>query len=70
MDESLNYIERPVAVLDRKFRILHNKEMKLVKVQWPHGRRSEWTWEPYDEMQEHYSNLFTSSNFEDEVYFN
>lgn len=34
VDESLNYIERPVAVLDKKTMVLRNKEVKLVKVQW------------------------------------
>nr|KAJ0187453.1 hypothetical protein LSAT_V11C900460290 [Lactuca sativa] len=31
VDESLDYIERPIAVLDRKTKVLHNKEVKLVK---------------------------------------
>ncbi|XP_042756659.1 uncharacterized protein LOC122197196 [Lactuca sativa] len=36
VDESRNYIERPVAILDRKTKVLRNKEVKLVKVQWQH----------------------------------
>ena len=46
MDESLNYIERPIVILDRKTKVLWNKEVKLVKMQWQHRRGSEWTWEP------------------------
>lgn len=38
VDESLNYIERPIAILDRKTKVLRNKEVKLVKVQWQHRR--------------------------------
>ena len=33
VDESLNYIGRPVAILDRNTKVLRNKEVKLVKVQ-------------------------------------
>ena len=50
VDESLNYFEKPIAVLDRKTKALRNKLVKLVKVQWQHRKGSEWTWEPEDEM--------------------
>ena len=58
VDGSLNYIERPVAILDRKSKDLRNKRVELVKVQWQHRKGSEWTWEPVDEMMEHYPELF------------
>ena len=58
VDDSLNYIERPVAILDRKSKDLRNKRVELVKVQWHHRKGSEWTWEPVDEMMEHYPELF------------
>ena len=67
MDESLHYIEMHVAILDRKTKVLRNKEMKLVKVQWMHHRGSEWTWEPKDEIRDHYWDLFGPADFEDEV---
>ena len=67
VDESLNYIERPIEFLDRKTKVLRNKEVKLVNVQWQHHSGSEWTWEPEDEIQEHYPGLFVSTEFEDEV---
>ena len=44
VDECLNYVERPMAILERKMKILRNKEIPLVKVQWGHRRGSEWTW--------------------------
>ena len=49
-DDRLNYMERPVAILDRKTKVLHNKEMLMVKVYWQHRKGSEWTWEPEAEM--------------------
>ncbi|KAJ9558017.1 hypothetical protein OSB04_012631 [Centaurea solstitialis] len=38
IDESLNYVEKPVAVLERKVKQLRNKEIGIVKVQWQHQR--------------------------------
>ena len=32
VDESLNYIERPISILDRKVKVLRNKEVPLVQV--------------------------------------
>ena len=34
VDDSLNYIERPVAILERKSKNLRNKRVELVMVQW------------------------------------
>ena len=70
VDSSLNYIERPVAILDRKTKTLRNKVIQLVKVQWQHRKGSEWTWEAEEKMREHYPELFADSavaDFEDEV---
>ena len=70
VDSSLNYIKRPVAILDRKTKTLRNKVVQLVKVQWQHRKGSKWTWESEGEMREHYPELFlaaTAAEFEDEV---
>ncbi|KAI3723912.1 hypothetical protein L2E82_35674 [Cichorium intybus] len=67
IDERLNYVEQPVAILDRETKTLRNKTINLVKVQWRHRRGSEWTWEPEDEMRTHYLDLFVGDDFEDEV---
>ena len=53
VDDSLNYIERPMVILDRKTKNLRNKVVELVKVKWQHRKGSEWTYEPEDEMREH-----------------
>ena len=34
VDDNLNYIERPVAILYKKMKELRNKRVELVKVQW------------------------------------
>ena len=53
--------------MERKKKILRNKEIPLVRVQWEHWKGSEWTWEAEAEMPEHYPTLFTPADFEDEV---
>ncbi|CAH1412384.1 unnamed protein product [Lactuca virosa] len=54
IDDDLNCIERPVVILDRKTKELRNKRVGLVKVQWQPRKCSEWTWEPEEEMRQHY----------------
>ena len=69
VDDSVNYIEWPVTILDWKSKNLRNKKVELVKVQWQHRKGSEWTWEPEDKMREHYPELFQdlAADFKDEV---
>ncbi|KAI3762604.1 hypothetical protein L1987_53041 [Smallanthus sonchifolius] len=58
VDNSLNYIEEPLAILDRKEKRLRNRVIQLVKVQWKHRKGSEATWEMEKEMRESYPHLF------------
>ena len=67
VEDSLNYVEKPMVILDWKTKTLRNKVVQLVKVQWMHRKGSEWTWEPKEEMREHYPELFEKDDFEDEV---
>ncbi|KAJ9561099.1 hypothetical protein OSB04_006259 [Centaurea solstitialis] len=54
VDERLNYVERPIAILERKTKSLRNKDIGIVKVQWEHRKGSEWAWKPEDEMRRNY----------------
>ena len=65
--ERMNYVESLLAILERKRKLLWNKEIPLVKIQRGHRRGSKWAWEPKEEMQENYPELFTAADFEDEV---
>ncbi|KAL7604013.1 hypothetical protein Lser_V15G17198 [Lactuca serriola] len=65
--ERLNYVERPIVILDRKTKAPRNMVMNLLKGQWQHHKGSKLTWEPNDEMREHYRDLFTVVDFDDEV---
>ena len=66
-DSCLNYIERSLAVMDRNVKTLRNEVVDLVKVQWQHQKRSEWTWEPETNVRKNYPNLFVEVDFENEV---
>lgn len=50
VDECVDYMERPVAILDRKTKALCNKSVPLVKVQWRDRKGLERTWEPENEI--------------------
>ncbi|XP_076957138.1 uncharacterized protein LOC143632525 [Bidens hawaiensis] len=60
LDSKLNYIEEPIAILDRRERRLRNKVVRQVKEQWRHRKGSEATWESEDEMKKLYPQLFLS----------
>ena len=68
IDEHLNYVEKPIAVVDRKSKTLRSgRTVHTVKVQWKHRKGSECTWEPEDEMRLHYPELFAGADSEAEV---
>lgn len=63
VDECVDYMERPVAILDRKTKALHNKSVPLVKVQWRDRKGSERTWEPEKEMCTQYPEYCLNLSF-------
>ncbi|XP_022004361.1 uncharacterized protein LOC110901912 [Helianthus annuus] len=58
VNDSLNYVVKPMAILDRKVKILRNKEIKQVKVKCEHRKGLDTTWESEEEMQRLYPTLF------------
>ncbi|KAD6455061.1 hypothetical protein E3N88_09767 [Mikania micrantha] len=58
VEERLNYIEEPVAIVDTKEKQLRNKVIRQVKIQWKHRKEYEATWETEDEMKRLYPHLF------------
>ncbi|KAD6119103.1 hypothetical protein E3N88_10374 [Mikania micrantha] len=58
VDNRLNYIEEPVAIVDTKEKQLRNKTVRQVRVQWKHRKGSDTTWELEDEMRKMYPHLF------------
>ncbi|KAD4981950.1 hypothetical protein E3N88_18621 [Mikania micrantha] len=58
VDDRLNYIEEPVAIVDTNEKQLRNKTVRQVRVQWKHRKGSDTTWELEDEMRKLYPHLF------------
>ena len=56
--EDLTYEEKPEKILDRQDKLLRNKVIPLVKVQWRYHKGSDATWEREDHMREKYPELF------------
>ena len=69
VQEDFTFDEELKAILDREIRQLRNKQIPLVKEFWQHHGMEEATWEPKSTMRVQYPQLFSSSNFEDEIYF-
>ncbi|XP_021980435.1 uncharacterized protein LOC110876576 [Helianthus annuus] len=69
VDDKLNYVVRPIAILDRKVKSLRNKEIDQVKVKWEHRKGLDPTWESEEEMRRLYPTLFaTYTSFGDETF--
>ena len=64
----LVYEEKPAQILDQKKKKLRTKKIQLVKVLRRNHSVEEATWKREEEMQSKYSELFGTSNFEDEIF--
>ncbi|XP_075492461.1 uncharacterized protein LOC142530512 [Primulina tabacum] len=60
LDPSLSYTEYPVCILDHKDKVLRNKVIPLVRVQWSRHGVEESTWETKQKMRASYPYLFDS----------
>ncbi|XP_070668228.1 uncharacterized protein [Malus domestica] len=58
INSDLTYDEEPVTILDKKDKVLRNKNVHLVKVLWRNYSVKEATWETEDRMKEMYPRLF------------
>ena len=67
MDDRLNYIERPMAIHDRKMKTLRSKVVELLNVKWQDRKWSKWKWDTKEKMKEHYLELLVEADFKDEV---
>ena len=59
LNDKLLYEEKPIRVLDRRTKILRNKEIPLVLILWNHHGVEEATWETEEEMKVKYPTLFS-----------
>ncbi|XP_073057273.1 uncharacterized protein [Primulina eburnea] len=55
---NLTYQEVSIQILDRKVKVLSNKEIGIIKILWRNQLVEEATWEPEEEMKQRYTELF------------
>ena len=53
-----DFLLQPVAILGSKVKLLQNREIRQVKVQWTHYNTKYSNWELEDTMREAYPHLF------------
>ncbi|XP_073153121.1 uncharacterized protein [Henckelia pumila] len=58
LDQDLSYVERPLRILDRKDKVIRNKSIPLVMVQWQRRGTEEATWELESWMRAEHPELF------------
>ncbi|XP_073153771.1 uncharacterized protein [Henckelia pumila] len=58
LDQDLSYVQRPLMILDRKDKVLCNKRIPLVMVQWQHRGTEEATWELENRIRAEHPELF------------
>jgi hypothetical protein len=61
LGRDLTYNERLVKILDTAERVIHNKVIRMCKVQWNHHTEDEATWEHEEELRVGYPDLFPST---------
>ncbi|RVW22320.1 Retrovirus-related Pol polyprotein from transposon 17.6 [Vitis vinifera] len=58
ISENTSYVEEPLRILEVGEHWFRNKVIPVVKVWWQHHGIKEATWEPEEEMRQHYPQLF------------
>ncbi|XP_052176691.1 uncharacterized protein LOC127790995 [Diospyros lotus] len=58
VQEDASYIELPASIVDRKEKVLHNRTISYVKVQWQRHTPEEATWELKEDIRRLYPQLF------------
>ena len=57
INESLNFVEEPVEIMDREVKQTKQSRISIVKVRWNAKRGPEFTWEREDQMKLKYPSL-------------
>nr|GEV97196.1 putative reverse transcriptase domain-containing protein [Tanacetum cinerariifolium] len=60
IDDTLQFVEEPVEIMEREIKRLKRSRIPLVKVPWNSKRGLEFTWEREDSFKQKYPNLFTN----------
>ncbi|GKB29909.1 putative reverse transcriptase domain-containing protein [Tanacetum coccineum] len=60
LDDTLNFVEEPVEIMDREVKQLRQSRIPIVKVRWNCKRGPEFTWEREDQIRAKYQHLFSN----------
>ncbi|GJT59481.1 putative reverse transcriptase domain-containing protein [Tanacetum coccineum] len=60
IDDKLNFIEKPVKIMDREVKWLKQSRIPIMKVRWNSRRGPEFSWEREDQMKKKYPHLFVN----------
>ncbi|GJV94639.1 putative reverse transcriptase domain-containing protein [Tanacetum coccineum] len=60
LDDTLNFVEEPVEIMDREVKQLRQSRIPIVKVRWNSKRGPEFTWEREDQICAKYPHLFSN----------
>nr|GEW40793.1 putative reverse transcriptase domain-containing protein [Tanacetum cinerariifolium] len=60
IDDTLQFVEEPVEIMEREIKRLKRSRIPLVKVRWNSRRGLEFTWEREDSYKKKYPHLFTN----------
>nr|GEV30681.1 retrovirus-related Pol polyprotein from transposon TNT 1-94 [Tanacetum cinerariifolium] len=60
IDDTLQFVEEPVKIMEREIKRLKLSRIPLVKVHWNSRRGPEFTWEREDSFKKKYPHLFTN----------
>nr|GEY62739.1 reverse transcriptase domain-containing protein [Tanacetum cinerariifolium] len=60
IDDTLQFTEEPVEIMEREIKQLKRSRIPLVKVRWNSRRGPEFTWEREDSFKKKYPHLFTN----------
>nr|GFD28846.1 putative reverse transcriptase domain-containing protein [Tanacetum cinerariifolium] len=59
IDDTLQFVEEPIEIMEREIKRLKRSRISLVKVHWNSKRGPEFTWEREDSFKQKYPHLFT-----------
>ncbi|GKA96306.1 hypothetical protein Tco_0818401 [Tanacetum coccineum] len=62
VDARLNFLEKPVEILESEFKKLKRSRIAIVKVRWNSKRGPEFTWECEDQMRLKYLHMFSADS--------
>ncbi|KAD5960612.1 hypothetical protein E3N88_12084 [Mikania micrantha] len=62
INDTLQFVEKPVEIMDRGVKKLRRSRIPIVKVRWEGKRGAEFTWELESDMKTKYPHLFVASS--------